>query len=76
MLYKCGDLQQLPESIGQLAALQRLCGLAECTSLIGLPESIGELIELTCLNLNVCSELEVLPDSTALAGWSRCSTCT
>ena len=54
------SLQQLPDSIGQLTALQALT-LSAC--LTRLPDSIGQLTALQFLNLTNCNRLVGLPDS-------------
>jgi len=50
-------LQELPTSIGQLNALQKL-DLGECLSLQELPTSIGQLNALQKLDLGGCSKLQ------------------
>jgi len=55
-------LTELPESLGQLAALTTL-NLSGCGALTGLPESLGQLAALTTLNLNGCGALTGLSDS-------------
>jgi len=55
-------VEELPSSIGQLNALQKL-DLDECSNLNELPSSIGQLNALQELHLNGCSKLEELPSS-------------
>lgn len=57
----CAILTELPESLGKLAALQRLI-LLHCDALLQLPESLGQLAELRHLGVG-CNRLTCLPDS-------------
>ena len=61
-LYSCEKIETLPESIGDLANLEKL-GLAGCTSLVSLPESIGNLTFLRTLSLYKCPSLQIIPES-------------
>jgi Leucine-rich repeat (LRR) protein len=53
-------LKELPSSIGQLNALQKL-HLCSCKKLEKLPSSIGQLNALQELDLGACSNLKELP---------------
>jgi hypothetical protein len=61
-LYDCDNLAQLPDSLGQLAALTHL-RLGYCTALEELPESIGALSNLHTLDAYGCRNLLLLPGS-------------
>jgi hypothetical protein len=61
-LSDCSSLQQLPDAIGQLAALKSL-KVGDCGSLQQLPETIGRLRGLSCLYRRNCSRLQQLPDA-------------
>jgi hypothetical protein len=58
----CVNLRSLPESLGQLTALQHL-NLTRCSRLASLPESLGRLTALQRLDLPHCWELVSLPES-------------
>ena len=61
-LHNCESLIAVPESVGQLTALQKL-RLDYCPRLRTLPESLGRLMGLQHLLLRGCSGLETLPES-------------
>ena len=50
-MFGCSCLAALPESLGQLSALQQL-DLCKCSSLTALPDSLGQLPALQQLNLS------------------------
>jgi Leucine-rich repeat (LRR) protein len=56
----CLSLQELPTSISQLNALQKL-NLHDCSKLQELPTFVGQLNALQNLYLNHCSSLQELP---------------
>ena len=58
----CPLLSDLPDSLGQLAAMQVL-GLLECHALLRLPESLGQLAVLRHLSIVGCDRLTCLPES-------------
>ncbi|KAG0504123.1 hypothetical protein KC19_N018900 [Ceratodon purpureus] len=59
---KCPSMTKLPETIGLLTTLEKLC-LWDCEKVRELPNSIGRLKLLTDLSLCYCSRLVTLPDS-------------
>ena len=62
VLYFYEALESLPESFGQLAALQNLDGIG-CRILKSLPEFFGLLAALQNAELRACEALELLPES-------------
>ena len=58
----CKALRVLPDSLGQLSALQNF-NLTYCSTLDALPDSLGRLSALQHLDLSCCSSLTALPDS-------------
>ncbi len=60
----------LPESLGQLTALQRLI-LSSNSQLSRLPESLGQLAALISLDLSSCETLRTLPASVGQLGALR-----
>ncbi|KAG0575915.1 hypothetical protein KC19_5G039800 [Ceratodon purpureus] len=59
---ECPFMTKLPETIGLLTTLEKLC-LWDCKEVRELPNSIGRLKLLTLLSLCKCRRLKTLPDS-------------
>lgn len=59
-LSKCGALEDLPGTLGQLTALEKLY-MAHCVRLAELPDFSG-LVSLRVLNLSCCYALAKLPE--------------
>jgi Leucine-rich repeat (LRR) protein len=59
-LCSCNNLKSLPDSFGQLKALQQLT-LLDCSSLQMLPDAFGRLAALQKLTVSNCSSLRQLP---------------
>jgi hypothetical protein len=62
----------LPESVGNLGALQTL-ELSRCDALAALPKSVGNLGTLQTPNLYYCTRLTALPESVGNLGGAPCS---
>jgi Leucine-rich repeat (LRR) protein len=56
-IHECNGITSLPESIGRLTSLKRLC-ISNCRRITCLPESIQQLTNLKGLHISECKELE------------------